>query len=330
MTGADADPFSPAPRLPRFPVGIAPPDLRQWREGNAGVHGVVTRRADEPGPHLVLVSLIHGNEIAGAIVLDRLLRAGVTPTRGRLSLVFANLDAFDRFDPADPTASRFLHEDMNRIWDEETLDGPRVSSELIRGRQLRRLIDSADLVVDLHSMLWAGTPLILCGATERGRSLACAIGTPPLVVADQGHAGGRRLIDYHRFAGPGGTAASCLVEAGQHWTAETIDTTEQAVVAALSQVGVGRPAPDPAARVVCAEVTDTVTAGTGQFAFALPYRGGDTIARAGTTIAIDGATTIRTPYDDCVLVMPNLRPTRGHTAVRLARYRADPIPAPKM
>ena len=39
-----------------------------------------------------------------------------------------------------------------------------------------------------------------------------------------------------------------------------------------------------------------------------------------TVIAVDGSTEIRTPYDDCLLVMPSLRPGRGHTAVRLAKF----------
>ena len=330
--GAASDPFGSAPTLPRFPVTIRPPDLGRWRDGNAGLPGVLSFRADQSsGPHVVLVSLIHGNEIAGAIVLDRLLRDGLRPARGRLSFVFANLDAFDRFDAAEPTASRFIHEDMNRIWNEDQLDGPRVSSELIRGRQLRRVIDEADVLFDLHSMLWEGAPLILCGQTPRGRALACAIGTPPLVVSDGGHAGGRRLIDYHRFSTPDGTSASCLVEAGQHWIDESVRTTENAVRSLLSFLGMAVADRQPVARsILCAEVTDTITAATGQFAFTSPFRGGDTIRIAGTTIALDGETAITTPYDDCVLIMPNLRPTRGHTAVRLARYRAEDRPDPKM
>ncbi len=326
-----SDPFGSTPTLPRFPVSIRPPLIGRWRDGNAGLPGVISMRGDEGGPHLVLMSLMHGNEIAGAIVLDRLLRDGLRPSRGRITLVFANLDAFDRFDVADPTASRFVHEDMNRIWDEDQLDGPRVSSELVRGRQLRRVIDDADIVFDLHTMLWEGAPLILCGQTPRGRALALAIGTPPLVVSDHGHAGGRRLIDYRRFSDPNGTAASSLVEAGQHWSDESVETTERAVGSLLASLRMTATRPAPAeAPVRFAEVTDTITAGTGQFAFTSPFRGGDTISRAGTTIALDGETGIATPYDDCILIMPNLRPTRGHTAVRLARYRAEDRPDPKM
>ena len=303
MIGDDPQNAFPAAtaRLPRFPVRIAPPDLGPWRDAASGLAGVVTRRAETAGPHLVLTALMHGNEIAGAIVLDRMLRRGAVPWRGRLTLAFLNLDAFDQFDAGDPTASRFVDEDMNRIWDADQLDGPRVSSELIRARRLRRVIDTADILFDLHSMLWDGTPLILCSTTARGRGLACAIATPSLVVS------------------------------GQHWTEATVEMTERSVTALLAHLGMGpKPASVRAGPVLCTEVTDTITASTGQFVFSAPYRGGDTIPRAGTVIATDGVQPIATPYDDCMLVMPNLRPTRGHTAVRLARYRADPIPAPNM
>ena len=316
--------------LPHFPVRLLPPDLGPWRDGSDGVPGFITSRGASPGPHVVVVSLIHGNEIAGAIVLDRLLRAGLRPRRGTLTVGFANLAAFDRFDPANPTASRFVDEDLNRIWDEAVLDGPRVSAELARGRQIRRLVEAADILLDLHSMLWAADPLILCGGTERGRRLACGIGTPPLVVADRGHAGGQRLIDHRAFGDPGGRAAACLIEAGQHWEPDTVATTERAVLSLLRREGmVDAPPPSMLPRLpACAEVTDAITAATGQFAFVRPFRGGDVIGAGDTLIATDGAAEIRTPYDDCLLVMPNLRPTRGHTAVRLARFLPAEAEAP--
>ncbi len=65
-----------------------------------------------------------------------------------------------------------------------------------------------------------------------------------------------------------------------------------------------------------------VTAATGTFTFVQPFRGGDVIAAADTLIAIDGPAEIRTPHADCLLVMPSLRPSRGHTAVRLAQFAA--------
>jgi predicted deacylase len=232
--------------------------------------------------------------------------------------VFANISAYARFDAEQPTASRFLDEDMNRLWDPSVLDGPRGSSELARARALRPLIDSADLLLDLHSMLWPSEPLLLCGPGERGRALAVAIGVPDLVVADHGHATGPRLIDYPRFTGPG-AASACLVEAGQHWREQTVEVAMGCVGAMLGHAGIAAdPGPRPAPR--CAEVTVAVTASTSSFTFLQPYRGGDVISERNTLIALDGETEIRTPHDDTLLIMPSLRASRGHTAVRMARF----------
>jgi hypothetical protein len=185
-----------------------------------------------------------------------------------------------------------------------------------------------DVLLDLHSMLWPSEALILSGEPAKGRTLARAIGTPPLVVADHGHVNGRRLIDYPRFANPDTPYAGCLVEAGQHWEETTVDTMLGSVAGLLRHVGVAGPdAPlpppvrDTGARM--ATVTAAVTAMTSSFAFVQTYRGGDIIPRRNTLIALDGEKEIRTPHDNCLLVMPALRPSRGHTAVRLGRFEDE-------
>ncbi len=304
--------------LPRFEVRIEPPDITPWLAGNTGVPGFTTLDSGKAGPHVAVIALTHGNELAGAVVLDRMLRQGVPIQCGRLTLGFANLDAFARFDPKQPTASRFVDEDLNRLWDPATLDGPRQSVELARARVIRPLVHEVDALLDLHSMLWPSDPLILSGPTAKGRDLAMAIGTPELVVADHGHVTGPRLIDYAAFTGEGGAAAN-LVEAGQHWEPQTITATEACVAGLLRCTGLV-PGPAPAAHSRLAEVTVAVTAATNAFSFVQAYRGGDIIPERNTLIAIDGTTEIRTPHDDCLMVMPSLRPSRGHTAVRLARF----------
>jgi predicted deacylase len=318
-------PFTTPSALPEFKVRICPPDISPWIAGNTGVSGITTLDSHHPGRHVALLSLMHGNELAGAIVLDRLLRAGLKPAQGKLSFGFLNLAAFERFDPLRPTASRFIDEDMNRVWDEAILNGPRHSIELDRAREIRSFIDTVDVLLDLHSMLWPSEPLILSGVPAKGRALATAIGTPSLVVADHGHVNGRRLIDHPRFSSPGTPYTACLVEAGQHWEQATVDTIFASVAGLLRHLDVVAPdAPLPAAPVPAttrvATVTMAVTAMTSSFAFAETYRGGDIIPRRDTLIAMDGDTEIRTPHDDCLLVMPSLRPSRGHTAVRLGRF----------
>ena len=313
----------PIPDASRFDVLINPPDIGDWLAGNGDIPGVVTHDSGLPGPHVALFCLTHGNEFSGAIVLDRLLRAGLRPMRGQISFVFVNTAAFERFDSRYPTLSRFIDEDINRLWDETVLSGPRYSVELNRAREIRPLIDRVDVILDLHSMLWPSDPLILCGPTARGGGLAAAIGSPSLVVADSGHANGRRLIDHVRFID--GNATAILLEAGQHWLPETVQTSMACVAGLLRHLKMaapGAPLPSlpPGPPVRFAKVTDVITARTSAFAFARAWHGGEVIEKRDTLIAMDGVTEIRTPHDDCLLVMPSLRPGRGHTAVRLGKF----------
>jgi hypothetical protein len=313
------------PPAPAFEVRIPVPDIAPWIDGNTGVRGFSTHVAGADGPHVALLSLTHGNEISGAIVLDRLLRAGLTPKRGKLTFGFVNIEAFQRFDPRQPTASRFVDEDINRVWDLDVLDGPRHSVELERAREIRPLIDTVDVLLDIHSMLWPSEPLTLCGETDKGKQLAIDVAVPSMVVADSGHAGGRRIIDYARFSDPGTPYAANLVEAGQHWEPVTVDIVQEVVASLLNlqemiPEAAPLPKPLPRPRPRFARVTRVVTATTANFTFVQDYRGGDVITQRNTVIALDGTTEIRTPHNDCLLVMPSLRPSRGHTAVRLARF----------
>jgi succinylglutamate desuccinylase len=309
--------------VPRFAVEIAVPDLRPWLGGNCGIPGVWSFTAAAPGPHLALVALTHGNEIAGAAVLAELLGAGLRPERGRLSLVFANTEAFLAFDPENPTATRYLEEDLNRLWGEDRLQSPRDSREMRRVRTLLPVIKSVDVLVDLHSMLWPSDPLILAADTDQAIRLGQSLGTPRVTVADPGHIAGRRLVDHAHFTKADGSAAAVLVEAGQHWEGATVDAMAQTARRALGHYGIAGRAPAPLPEPpVLARVTETVTATSHNFMFLREFRGGDIIPKAGTVIAQDGAREIRTPHDDCILIMPTPVAPRGHTAVRLARFEA--------
>ena len=107
-----------------FTVELTAPDIAPYRAGNTGIDYVTTFEAKEAGPHVVVTALTHGNEICGAITLDRMFRADVRPRRGRLTLAFNNVAAYREFDPRYPIASRYVDEDFNRLWHPATLDGP--------------------------------------------------------------------------------------------------------------------------------------------------------------------------------------------------------------
>ena len=115
-------------------VELQAPDIERHRASSTGTDFIHTFASGEPGPHVLVNALTHGNEICGAIVVDRLLRRELRPVRGKLTLAFANVEAFSRFDPRNPYATRFVDEDFNRVWTPEVLDGPRESVELRRAR----------------------------------------------------------------------------------------------------------------------------------------------------------------------------------------------------
>jgi len=201
-------------------VELAAPDIARWRTGNTGVAYVHSFEGPRPGAHVLITGLVHGNEICGAIAIDRLLSDRLRPARGRLSLAFVNVAAYERFDPAEPTASRFVDEDFNRLWSPGVLDGPRSSAELNRARELRPLVASADLLLDIHSLQQGADAMLLCGPLEKGRSLARQVGAPAMVVADSGHAAGTRLRDYAGFA-DSGSSLSVAASAGSSASASS-------------------------------------------------------------------------------------------------------------
>jgi predicted deacylase len=310
-------------------VELAPPDIEPYRAGNTGIEYVSSFAAAAPGPDVLVMGLTHGNEICGAIALDRLLRAGVRPRRGRLTLAFNNIAAYREFDPRYPVASRYVDEDFNRLWSPATLDGERNSVELKRARALRPFVDAADYLLDLHSMQYATAPLMLAGLLPRSRELAKRVGIPELIMCDKGHAAGPRMRDYGGFGDPASPKTALLIECGQHWEKRSAEVATDVMLRFLITVGtveesdvasLGGPdfAAHPQQRTI--EVTEAVTISGERFDFSGDYRGLEVLPKKGTVIGRDDGREVMTPYDNCVLIMPSRRLVKGQTAVRLGRY----------
>ena len=314
--------------MKRLPIELAPPDIGPYRHGNAGVEYVHVLDSGRPGPNVMIQALTHGNEFCGAIALDTLFRQGVRPVAGKLTLAFANVAAYARFDFDDPDRSRYLDEDYNRVWGDDVLLGARDSAELRRARELRPFVDAADLLLDLHSMHEPCRPIMVCAKSEKSVALSRRIGVPADLLVDTGHPAGLRMIERNAFNDPASPKAAVLIECGQHWeksAAEVaIDTALRflkasgAVPAAWVEARL-RLAPPPAQRVI--RVTEPVVAKTMGFRFARDFGGLEVLPERGTLVATDGATEWRTPYDDCVMVMPSMAHLKpGTTMLRLGRY----------
>ena len=309
-------------------IEIDPPDIARYRAGNTGVEYVHVLDSGKPGPSVMVQALTHGNEYCGAIALDWLFREQVRPVSGKLTLAFANVAAFARFNPDDPDRARFIDEDYNRVWADEVLGGPRDTAELHRARELRPFVDAADYLLDLHSMHEPCRPIMVCGLLEKGVEFARRVGVPADLLLDTGHPAGLRMRDRGGFGDPASAKNALLIECGQHWERRAVDVAIDTTLRFLRATGAVAPEwvqsrlrLEPPAKQCVIRVTEPVVAQSMNFRFARPWKGLEVVAKAGTVVATDGERVWRTPYDDCVLVMPSvvhLKP--GGTTVRLGRY----------
>ena len=245
-----------------------------------------------------------------------------------------------RWDPHDPDRSRYVDEDFNRVWADDALLGARDSVELRRARQLRKFVDAADRLLDLHSMHEPCVPLMVCGADgcggDKGAALARRLRVPDTLLIDTGHPAGLRMIERGGFGDPASPRTALLIECGQHWEAGAADVAQDTLLRFLRECGIlpdalvaprlhalGR---QPAKRQRLVRVSQAVVARTMDFRFAREFTGLEVIEHAGELIATDGADEVRAPHDGTVLVMPSMSHLKpGTTMVRLGRFD-DPMP----
>jgi Succinylglutamate desuccinylase / Aspartoacylase family len=316
---------------------LTKPDISAWRSGNTGVEGVWHFDSAKPGRHVLITALVHGNELCGAWALKALLEANVRPAQGSMTLAFCNLAAFDRFDPADHDASRFVDEDMNRVWSASKLTAPS-TLEARRASALLPWIGQTDWLLDIHSMHEPCMPLLLTGLQPRNLALARLIGAPQHIVVDAGHQDGVRLRDFGRFGQANAQdACALLIECGFHGAPASkdvaLDMAARFLIASeVMQIGHGSgqllenwlmPQTTPQRAV---RVTEALVAQSNQLSFTQDWQGLQIVPSAGTPIATDGAKVFVTPYDQCTLVMPSLRQLRtGVTVVRFAQQLANDL-----
>lgn len=320
----------------RFDIGS--PDLGPWRSGNTGVPGVWRFEAGTAGREVLVSALVHGNELCGAWALCRALHAGLRPRRGALTLMFANLDAFDRFDADRPDQARYVDHDMNRLWGEMAWrqDASARGSEHLRVLALAPFVERSEWLLDLHSMHEEGEPLGLAGPLPHHAQHALALGAPVHVVSDSGHRAGRRMRDHGAYGDAGRTGHfALLVECGFHGAPSSVAVAHDMLARFLTASGAidagdlraDWPAvvwPGPPRQLA---VTEAVTVAEGPAPrLSRAWRSGEIVPRAGTIVGWTGGRAIVTPYDDCVLVMPTLvHATPGATLVRFARAQV-PVP----
>ena len=292
---------------------------------NCSAPGVWRFTATAPGPHVAMTALIHGNEVCGAHALWQVLQAGPQLSRGSLTIVFCNLEAYARLDDATKADRRFVDEDLNRVWGRlDAAERADDTYEVRRARTILPWVQGADFLLDMHSMTSVAPALGLVGLAGKNVEFAKRIGFPALLIRDAGHASGLRLIDRPPFGDAAASPAAMLVECGEHFGAPAFDAAEEVVRRTIAAVLNGQ-ATDPAQPQSVIEVTQAVTIQTAAFAFEREWPNMAIVPKAGTLMARDGESEVRTPYDNTYLVMPashrHIKP--GLTAVRFGRLSGD-------
>jgi predicted deacylase len=305
------------------PLELLPRDLSAYRAGNTGIPYVHRFDSGRPGPHVLVNALTHGNEFCGMVAACHLLDTGVRPLVGTLTVSFANVAAYESFDPARPFESRQLVHNLNRVWSAAQLEGTEDSPELRRARELRPVLQAADHILDLHSTSQDVQPFWVYPAFERNARVALAIGRPAVhLLMPDGLGSGVPVIQHGRHGEPHSAAGCALVaECGQHFRAATGALAVEVTLDFLAHFGLLAPRPAQAVPQRRYQLLRTVVVQTPQFAFTRPLRGFETF-RAGELVATDGDLRIEAP-EDCAVLMPTLKPIPGREGVYLARVLAD-------
>lgn len=306
--------------LPVFEV--LPRDLSAYRQGNVGIDYVHRFESGKPGPHVLINALTHGNEICGMVAATHLLDTGVRPRIGTLTISFANVAAYETFDPARPFESRQLVHNLNRIWSDTDLDGPADSPELQRARALRPVVAAADHILDIHSTSQNVEPFWVYPAYPRNAQAALALGRPPVhLVMPSGLGSGTPLIQHGLHGRADSHGVALVVECGQHFLQSAADLATAVARDFLAHFGlleaspIEWPAPAPQRRY---ELLETCMVRTPEFRFARPVQGFEVFA-LGELIATDGPYEIRALCEDCTILMPTREPVVGREAVYLTR-----------
>lgn len=301
------------------PFEVLPRDLSAYKTGNTGIDYVHRFESGKPGAHVLINALTHGNEFCGMVAVCDLLERGVRPKAGTLTLSFANVDAYETFDAANPFASRQITHNLNRVWSAEMLDGSEDSVELRRARAMRPAVLAAQHILDIHSTSQDVVPFWVYPDYERNASVAMALPRPGVhLVMPRGLGSGVPLIEHGLHAGPNGPGAAMVVECGQHFKQASADLAKAVVQDLLVHFGLLDGVRATAAPQRRFELLQTYVIRTPAFAFTRKLIGFETFAK-DELIATDGDDEIRAPCDDCTVFMPAREAVVGREGVYLTR-----------
>lgn len=202
---------------------------------------------DTPGPLVIGIGGMHGNEPAGVFALQDVLHSLRTrrlPFRGRLLALTGNCAALAR-------GCRYIDEDFNRLWVSERLEGmgkpcAEPTSEEQEQQELLAAIETAlaqregpAVFLDLHTTSAEGQPFVVIGDSLLNRRFAFGLQAPVILGLEEQLEG--TLLNYLSEQGH----VVIGFEGGQHASPDAVQNHTAAIWSVLTTSGCLRPQDAP-------------------------------------------------------------------------------------
>jgi len=192
---------------------------------------------ETPGPLLLAVAGLHGNEPSGVLALRRVIQKlhdRRPAIRGEFLALAGNLPALSK-------RVRFVDDDLNRGWSvrrvARTIDQPESVEDRERVELLEHLVprlrdaENETFIFDLHTTSSPSAPFLTLADTLENREFAKRLGMPLVLGIEE-------QIDGAMLEYLGGFGPVCMgIEAGQHDDPASVDIHEAAIWMAMVQSG---------------------------------------------------------------------------------------------
>ena len=181
----------------------------------------ITYAAEQPGPHLLILGAVHGNEKCGTLAINRVLdeidSGALQLACGKVTFIpIANPRAYDE-------DKRFIERNLNRYL--VPMEKPDCYEARL-GNILCPILASCDVLLDIHSYTVGGAPFVFVGADDaKGREFAANLGDLTLLTgwAEAYARTGRKKAEADKNESTGTTeyarlhgVTSVTIECGQH------------------------------------------------------------------------------------------------------------------
>lgn len=127
--------------------------------------GIFQIKSDKSGKNIVIMTCVHGDEIVGIEILEKLTIKldTIGLNSGIVTIVCANLDALKQ-------NKRYISEDMNRLLAIDSLKNLEKTTDSSERNRLKRIlpfITNCDILLDIHSTIKPSEPFIFCQNTDK-------------------------------------------------------------------------------------------------------------------------------------------------------------------